>query len=60
MAQQQRNYGWDTLRQFQGLVGGVPGSAGTSKGTEQKPWWETALGIGATAAGMWGGGTAPG
>jgi hypothetical protein len=59
MAQQQRNYGWDTLRQFQGLVGGVPGSAGTSKGTEQKPWWETALGLGATAAGMWGQSTTP-
>jgi hypothetical protein len=54
MAQQQRNFGWNTLAQFQGLVGGVPGSAGTSKGTETKPWWETALGIGATAAGIWG------
>jgi len=59
MAQQQKNYGWDTLRQFQGLVGGVPGSAGTAKGTEQKPWWETALALGATAAGMWGAPTPP-
>ena len=57
MAQQQRGYGWDQLRQFQGIVGGVPGSAGTSKGTESQPWWQTAAGLGALAGGIWGSGT---
>jgi len=54
MAQQQKNYGWDTLRQFQGLVGNVPGTAGTAKSTENQPWWETALGAAGVLGGIWG------
>jgi hypothetical protein len=54
MAQQQKNYGWDTLGRFQGLVGGVPGSAGTGKSSEQRPWWETGLGLASTIGGFWG------
>jgi subtilase family serine protease len=51
MLQQQRQFGWEQLARYQGLIGGVPGASGTSKTTEQRPWWQDALGVASTAAG---------
>jgi hypothetical protein len=53
MAQQQRNYGWSQLGQFSGLIGNVPGTAGTTRQPD-KPWWETAAGVAGTLGGIWG------
>jgi hypothetical protein len=54
MAQQQKNYNWDLLNRFSALSGNVPGTAGTSKSTEEKPWWQSALGAAGVLGGIWG------
>jgi hypothetical protein len=59
MAQQQRNFGWQQLGQFANLAGNVPGTAGRSTGTAERPWWETAAGLAGLAGGMWGAPTPP-
>jgi hypothetical protein len=53
MAQSQRNFGWNQLGQFSGLIGNVPGTAGTTRQPD-KPWWETALGAASSLGGIWG------
>jgi hypothetical protein len=54
MAQQQKNYNWDLLNRFSALSGNVPGTAGTSKATENTPWWQSALGAAGVLGGIWG------
>jgi hypothetical protein len=54
-AQQVRNFGWNQLGQYSSLAGNVPGTAGTTKATDNKPWWETAAGAAAVLGGIWGG-----
>jgi hypothetical protein len=54
MAQQQKNYNWDLLNRFAALSGNVPGTAGTSKGTTETPWWQSALGAAGVLGGIWG------
>jgi hypothetical protein len=54
MAQSQKNYNWDLLNRFGALSGNVPGTAGTSKSSQETPWWSTALGAAGVLGGIWG------
>lgn len=51
-AQAQQQFGWDQLNQQHGIVGGVPGAAGSGSSTPPStPWWQSLLGAGSTILG---------
>lgn len=52
--QQQRNYGWDLINNYKGVVGNVPGTAG-SQSTPEQPLWQQLLGGGLFGLGSLGG-----
>lgn len=56
MEQQNRDFGWEQLRNRYGFIGGLPGSLGTQTTQQpQTPWWQQLLGGGLAGLGALGG-----